>query len=43
MEALIEWVLSHAEHAHWYIFGAILLAGFNIPISADILVVIGGF
>lgn len=43
MESLIEWVLGHAEHAHWYIFGAILLAGFNIPISADILVVIGAF
>ena len=43
MESLIEWVLGHADYAHWYIFGAILLAGFNIPISADLLIVIGGF
>lgn len=43
MESLIEWLLQHAEHAHWYIFVAILLAGFNIPISADILLVMGGF
>jgi membrane protein DedA with SNARE-associated domain len=43
MESLIEWVLRNAEFAHWFIFGAILIAGFNIPISADILIVIGGF
>jgi membrane protein DedA with SNARE-associated domain len=43
MEALTEWILRHAEHAHWFIFGAILLAGFNIPISADLMIVIGGF
>ncbi len=43
MEALIEWVLKHAQHAHWYVFGAILLAGFNIPISADILIVCASF
>jgi len=43
MDSLIEWLLGHAQHAHWYIFGAILLAGFNVPISADILIVIAGF
>lgn len=43
MESLIEWVLGHAEHAHWFIFGALILAGFNIPVSADFLIVIGGF
>ena len=43
MEAIIQWVLGHAEQAHWFIFGAILLAGFNIPISADILIVLSGF
>lgn len=39
MDTLIAWISSHAEHAHWFIFGAILLAGFNIPISADVLIV----
>jgi membrane protein DedA with SNARE-associated domain len=38
MEAFISWVTQHATHAHWFIFAAILLAGFNIPISADVLV-----
>ncbi|MGD0664114.1 MAG: DedA family protein [Rhabdochlamydiaceae bacterium] len=39
MENLIAWITEHAQHAHWYIFAAILLAGFNIPISADVMVV----
>lgn len=43
MDALVEWLLSHSHHAHWYIFGAVLLAGFNVPISADILIVLAGF
>lgn len=43
MESFIEWIVGHAEHAHWFILGAILLAGVNIPISADVLIVIAGF
>ena len=40
MEHLKELICGHAEQAHWYLFIAIILAGFNIPISADILVLI---
>lgn len=40
MEALIEFVTQHVTLAPWFIFGAILLAGFNIPISVDLLVII---
>ncbi len=39
MESLLIWITEHAQHAHWFIFAAILLAGFNIPISADVLIV----
>ncbi|MGH2612879.1 MAG: DedA family protein [Rhabdochlamydiaceae bacterium] len=39
MDSFIVWITEHAEHAHWFIFGAILLAGVNIPISADVLIV----
>lgn len=39
METLIHWIGSHAEHAHWVIFIAILLAGMNVPISVDILMI----
>lgn len=40
MEFLKEMICQHASQAHWYLFIAILLAGFNIPISADVLVLI---
>jgi membrane-associated protein len=40
MDALVEWIIQHAHLAHWYIFGAIILAGLNIPVSADAMVII---
>ncbi len=40
METLLQWIIEHAEHAHWFIFFGILLAGFNIPISADLVIII---
>ena len=38
MESLIELITHHAHHAHWYIFAAIVLAGFNIPFCTDLLI-----
>jgi membrane-associated protein len=43
MELLINWISEHAHLAHWFIFGAILLAGVNIPISTDVLIVGAAF
>ncbi len=40
MDTLVEWMIAHAEHAHWYIFFSILLAGLNIPLSADLIIII---
>jgi membrane-associated protein len=40
MEHLTEIITQHAHNAHWYIFIAIILAGFNLPFSADILILI---
>lgn len=37
----MEWILAHADKAHWFIFGGILLAGFNLPISLDVLLIAG--
>ncbi len=41
MDSLLNWIIEHAGHAHWIIFVGIILAGFNIPISIDILVISG--
>ncbi len=43
METFIEIIIKNAHYAHWYVFGAIVLAGFNIPISVDVLVVLCAF
>ena len=39
MEAFSEFMTSHQNYAHWLIFGSILLAGFNIPISIDVVMI----
>lgn len=40
MEALTEFMFQHAPHAHWIIFGALILAGFNLPISEDLMIIL---
>lgn len=41
MENLVEFVTQHAHLAHWFIFGGALLAGMSVPISIDVLMIIG--
>jgi len=43
LENFFEWVVQHAEYSHWFLFGAILLAGINIPISVDLLMMFACF
>lgn len=40
MDTLIDWIIRHADQAHWFVFGSILLAGCNIPISADLIIIV---
>lgn len=35
-----EFIMQNAHRAHWFVFGAILLAGLNIPISIDVLIIL---
>ncbi|MFN0065037.1 MAG: DedA family protein [Chlamydiales bacterium] len=35
-------IFTHAHLAHWVIFGLFMLAGLNIPISEDLLIVFSG-
>lgn len=43
MDALIAWIVQYASQAYLWIFVALLLAGCNIPISADVLIIVAGF
>jgi len=40
MDSLIQLIFDHAPHAHWIVFGALMLAGFNIPISEDLMIIL---
>tara|TARA_R110002072_G_scaffold64203_1_gene159063 strand:- start:37453 stop:38049 length:597 start_codon:yes stop_codon:yes gene_type:complete len=37
MEAILEYVQQHVQYAPYIIFGLLLLAGFNLPVSEDIM------
>ena len=42
MEELLQYIYQNAEHAHWIIFGLLILAGFNVPVSEDLMLITGG-
>jgi len=39
METIIQFIFENAPHAHWIVFGALMLAGINIPISEDLMII----
>ncbi len=42
MESWLVFFTQHAPYAHWVIFGALILAGFNLPISEDLMLILSG-
>jgi membrane-associated protein len=42
MESLISFICEHSHDAYWILFCLLLLAGFNVPISEDLLLMTGG-
>lgn len=40
-QAVQTFIVDHAHLAHWYVFVAILLAGMHVPISIDVVVILG--
>lgn len=39
MDSLIQIIFEHAQYAHWIVFGALMLAGLNVPISEDLMII----
>ncbi len=39
MDALLQSIFAHAPYAHWIVFGALMLAGLNVPISEDLMII----
>ncbi len=42
MEAILAWIMSHVMYAPYVIFGLLLLAGLNVPVSEDAMLFISG-
>ncbi len=42
IESMAQWLSLHADHAPFFVFGLLLLAGFSFPISEDVLVIVSG-
>lgn len=42
MDSLFTFICQHAESAHYIFFGLLFLAGLNVPISEDLLLLTGG-
>ncbi len=42
MDHIISIILENVQFAHWIIFGSLLLAGLNLPISEDLMIIISG-
>lgn len=43
MQQIINFIVENSSFAPWISFGLILLAGFNIPISIDVVIVLAAF
>lgn len=39
MDAIISFIFENAQYAHWIVFGALMLAGLNVPISEDLMII----
>ena len=39
MDIVIQFLFEHAQYAHWIVFGALMLAGLNVPISEDLMII----
>lgn len=42
MDTILEFINSHYQHAHWWFFSLLMLAGLNLPISEDLILVASG-
>ncbi|MBI3231929.1 MAG: DedA family protein [Candidatus Doudnabacteria bacterium] len=43
MQQIIQYIIEHSVYAPWISFAAILLAGFNLPVSIDLILVLNAF
>ena len=42
MDTIIQFIFENAQYAHWIVFGCLMLAGLNVPISEDLMIIFSG-
>ena len=42
METFLEWLTLHAAHAHYILFGLLMISGFSLPVSEELMLIVGG-
>lgn len=42
MDLVVQFLFDHAHSAHWIVFAALMLAGINVPISEDVIIIFSG-
>lgn len=40
MDSVVSFIIANAPYAHWIVFSLLMLAGFNVPISEDLMIII---
>jgi len=43
MDQIVEFIVNNSRYAPWMTFTLVLLAGFNLPISIDVIIVLSAF
>lgn len=43
LESILNYISAHQSHAPWVVFGSLILAGMNVPISIDVILVFCAF
>ena len=42
METLLQWLSLYADSAHYIIFALLILAGFSLPVSEEVMLIVSG-
>jgi len=42
METFLQWLTVHANEAHYILFGLLMISGFSLPVSEELILIVGG-
>jgi membrane protein DedA with SNARE-associated domain len=42
METFLQWLTVHASYAHYILFGLLMVSGFSLPVSEELMLIVAG-